>query len=266
MSKIDGAIHEIHQMNQMAEEDQWMNRIHPLVKVLLTVIFIFITVSFHKYDLSGVLSMAIYPFILFVVGDISIGKAISRLRIVLPVVCVVGLFNPFFDKEIITYLGGIGISGGVISMLSLMVKGCLSVLAAYLLIATTTIEKICYALRMLHVPKMIVTQILLIYRYITVLLKEVNRVTQAYTLRAPGQNGVHFKAWGSLVGQMLLRSMDRADDVYASMCLRGYTGEFDYGMKKGISASSVLYFLVWTLVLILLRLFPLFKIVGGLFL
>lgn len=265
MSKIDGAIHEIHQMSQMAEEDQWMNRIHPLVKVLLTVIYIFITVSFHKYDLSGVISMAIYPFILFVLGDISIGKAISRMRLVLPVVCVVGLFNPFFDKEIVTRLGGIAISGGVISMLSLMVKGCLTVLAAYLLIATTTIEKICYALRMIHVPKIVVTQILLIYRYITVLLKEVNRVTQAYALRAPGQNGVHFKAWGSLVGQMLLRSMDRADDVYASMCLRGYNGNFEYGMEKGISFSSILFFFVWLVVLIGLRLFPLFQIVGGLF-
>ncbi|GAA6410214.1 ABC transporter ATP-binding protein [Blautia hominis] len=110
-------------------------------------------------------------------------------------------------------------------MITLMMKGVFTVLASYLLIATTSIEKLCYVFRLLHIPKILVTQILLTYRYITVLLGEVNRITQAYSLRAPKQKGVHFKVWGSLSGQLLLRSMDRATMVYESMTLRGYNGE-----------------------------------------
>ncbi|MDY4970728.1 MAG: energy-coupling factor transporter transmembrane component T, partial [Lachnospiraceae bacterium] len=68
-------------------------------------------------------------------------------------------------------------------MFTLILKGIFTVLAAYLLIATTTIEKICYALHLLHVPGILITQFLLTYRYVTVLLKEVNRITQAYSLR-----------------------------------------------------------------------------------
>ena len=42
----------------------------------------------------------------------------------------------------------------------------------------------------------------------------------AYALRAPGEKGIHFRAWGSLLGQLLLRSVDRAQLVYESMLLR----------------------------------------------
>lgn len=265
MSNISDAIYEIEHMSRMAEQDRWVNRIHPLVKLFLTILFIFLVVSFHKYDFLGVISMAIYPLVIFMIGELSIKDAIRRLRIVLPLVCVVGVFNPFFDREIVTYVGGIGFSGGVLSMLSLMLKGILTVLASYILIATTTIEKICYAMRLIHIPKILVTQILLIYRYITVLLMEVKRVTQAYALRAPGQKGVHFSAWGSLVGQLLLRSMDRADDVYESMCLRGYQGEFLLDEKCAIRGKDIAFFLLWGAVFVLFRLFPVFKIVGGLF-
>ena len=49
---------------------------------------------------------------------------------------------------------------------------------------------------------------------------------QAYSLRAPNQKGIHISAWGSFLGQLLLRSMDRAQELYYSMLLRGFRGEF----------------------------------------
>ena len=63
---------------------------------------------------------------------------------------------------------------------------------------------------------------MLVYRYIIVLLKEIERMTDAYSLRAPGQTGLHYKVWGTMVGQLLLRSMDRAEELCRSMELRGF--------------------------------------------
>ena len=80
-------------------------------------------------------------------------------------------------------------------MATLMLKGVFAVLASYLLILTTSMESICYALRLLHVPKIMVTMVLLIYRYVIVLLKEAERISQAYSLRAPAQKGIHYRAW-----------------------------------------------------------------------
>ncbi len=265
MSKISNAIYEIHHMDTIAARDQWMNQIHPLVKFVLTIVYIAVVVSFSKYDLIGLMGMVIYPIAGFILADLSFFDSLKRLRIVLPLVCLIGIWNPFFDHTTLQ-IGDLTVSGGVISMLTLIFKGVFAVLASYLLIATTTIEKICYSLHLLHLPEILITQFLLTYRYVTVLLEEVNRITQAYALRAPNQNGIHFKVWGSLTGQVLLRSMDRANAVYESMLLRGYQGNFSY-IGRGIkwSVQDVVYLLIWLAVITVFRQFPIFLVVGNIF-
>lgn len=265
MSKLNKAIYEIRCMDDLANQNKWVNLIHPLVKLIVTLIYIVTVVSFYKYNLTGLIGMTIYPIVLFLTGDISFKDSIRRLRIVLPVVCFVGLFNPFLDRESLVPLYGVSLSGGMISMMTLMLKGILTVLASYLLIVTTTIEKICYAMRMMKIPKIFVTQVLFIYRYVTVLLNEANRITQAYSLRAPGQKGLHFKVWGSLMGQLLLRSMDRAEEIYEGMCLRGYNGEFYHAYNIKCKAKDYRYLTIWLGVFGILRWAPVLEIVGNLF-
>ena len=263
MSKIRNAIYEIHHMDALAERDQWVNMLHPLVKFALTVAYISIVVSFNKYDIIGLAGMAVYPIALFILADLSFKDSLKRLRIVLPLVCFIGIFNPFFDKVPVEIFG-IRMTAGVLSMLTLMMKGIFTVLASYLLIATTTIEKLCYAFRLIHIPKIMVTQVMLTYRYVTVLLEEVNRITQAYSLRAPKQKGVHYKVWGSLTGQLLLRSMDRAGIVYESMVLRGYNGTFDYvGEKITWKWQDIFYLVFWLSLFILFRNVPVMIVVGN---
>lgn len=244
MNKLHDAVHEIKTVDQLAREDRWVNRIHPLIKLLITFFYIGLLVSIPKYQLQKMVLMAIYPFAMFALGDINVLQGIKRLRIILPLVCIVGIFNPFYDRSVIMNIGSIRISGGVVSMVVLMLKGVFAVLAGYLLVVTTTVEKICMAFRQLHVPKMLVTQFMLSMRYVTVLLEEAGRMMQAYSLRAPGQKGVHFKVWGPMIGQLLLRSMDRAQVLYESMCLRGYDGEFEMGGTRGIRAQDGIYAII----------------------
>lgn len=265
MSKMNQAVCGIRKLDELAAKDRWVNKLHPLVKLFLTVVYIILVVSFPKYDLAGLAGMAVYPIVVFIIGEISFRDAVYRMRVVLPLVCVVGIFNPVFDRKIILNIGNIAVSGGVISMCTLMGKGIFSVLASYLLMVSTSIEKICYALRLLHVPKLLVTQILLTYRYISLLLSEASRMTQAYALRAPGQRGIHFKAWGSLAGGLLLRSMDRAENVYESMCIRGYCGEFYYGERIKLCGKDVIYLLFWTVIFLVLRFLPAMEMFGRLF-
>jgi cobalt/nickel transport system permease protein len=244
-----------------------MNKLHPLGKLLVCALYIVLVASFGKYDLQGLILMAIFPVFGFVVGELSFREGLYRMRVVLPLVIFVGAFNPFFDKGVLFYIGGtakeisqvaggtglaIPVTGGVISMLVVMLKGFLAVLSAYILIATTSIEEICYALRKLHIPKIIVLVILLIYRYFGLMGNEADRIATAYQLRAPSQKGINYKAWGTLVGQWLLRSMDRAGNVYDSMLLRGFNG--DYRVKtRGFSSRDMAYSLIWMALFVFLR-------------
>lgn len=229
-----------------------MNDLHPLGKLLLSVLYILAAVSVDKYNLEQLIIFAIYPAFGFIVGELSVKEGLYRMRLILPLVIFVGIFNPFFDKSIVFYLGTIPVTGGVISMLTLMLKGFYSVLSAYILIATTSIDDICYALRCIHVPRMIVIVILLIYRYFGIMAAEADRIVTAYKLRAPSQNGIHYKAWGTLVGQWLLRSMDRAGIVYESMLLRGFKGDFNLEKKK-TKVTDVLYPALWGVIFVFIR-------------
>ena len=228
MSKITGTISEIHKLQKQAQLSTPLTSLHPLAKLLMTMAYIVTLMSLGKYALFKLLVLASYPLLGFYWGRISLSQALWRLRLILPLVACVGIANPFFDKHII-YWGDFAIRAGYLSFFSLLLKGVLAVLASYLLIATTTIEQICHALRLLQLPKLLVTQLLLSYRYLTLLLEQADTIAQAYALRAPKQKGVHFKVWGSLAGQLLLRSIDRANNLYDSMLLRGYQGEYYYG-------------------------------------
>ena len=250
MEKIDAAVAELREMDDLAALESPVHSLHPLAKLLTTFIYIFVTVSFDKYDLSGLIVMLVYPVLMFQASGIKMSTCFYKLRIVLPLVCAVGLFNPFFDKAPMLSIGALTVSGGVISMITLMMKGVFSLMASFIFVSTTSLDAICAALRKIHIPSVIVTLLLLTFRYVTVMMEEVSVMTTAYMLRAPGQKGINYKAWGSFLGQLLLRSMDRSEELYSSMLLRGFNGEFSYAdVPKGrladwlfTIAASVLFF------------------------
>lgn len=264
MSKINNALYEIEKLDDTAKKKGWLNEINPTIKLFVTILYITLVVSFEKYDILKLLAMALYPLVIFSLGDVSFKDAMHRLRFVLPFVAIIGIFNPIFDRETATIIHGIHISAGWISFINLVVKGFLTVFATYFLVATTTFEKICYSLRKIHIPKIIVTQILLMYRYIFVFVSEVKKITLAYSLRAPNQKGVHFKAWGSLVGNLLIHTFDRAQNLYDSMCLRGYDGDFPIQAYNKVNYRDILFLIILSGCFICFRIFPIFEIVGHL--
>lgn len=253
MSSIEKNIRELNRLQDLQQRSHWMNDLHPLGKLLISVLYIFLVASIDKYDIVSLILMSVYLVFAFLIGELSLKDGLYRMRLIIPLVVFIGIFNPFFDKDIVLYIGNIGVSGGVLSMITLFIKGMYSVLSAYVLIATTSIDDICYALRVIKVPKIIVIVIMLIYRYFDVMALEAQRITTAYSLRAPSQKGIHYKAWGALVGQWLLRSMDRAEMVYESMLLRGFNGEFAFKKRK-LKPADIIYPVVWACILVVIKL------------
>lgn len=229
-------------MEMEARGEGLIQSLNPLSKLLVTVFYLVILLSFHKYDLTGVLLMGVYPVLMFTLGGIPVRPMWRRMIIILVPVCLVGIANPFFDR-----------TGGWISMLTLLLKGLFAVAATYLLMVTTPMDDLCRALRKLHVPAILVTVIMLIYRYLSVFLEEVGRIRTAYLMRAPGQKGVHFKVWGPLAGMLLLRSMDRSEAVYQSMTLRGFRGEFPFGQDRPFTRRDLIYVLPGIIVPLIIR-------------
>ena len=262
MEKIDHAISEIREMDELAAMSSPVHKLHPTAKLVATAVYILFVVSFGKYDLGSLFVLVLYPILMFACSGISVRTCFRKMKIGLLLVLAVGIWNPLLDREPMLYLGGIAVSGGVISMLTLMLKGTLCLMASFLLAATTGMDSVCAALRDLHFPGMIVTLLLLTYRYISVMMEEVSVMTTAYKLRAPGQKGIRFSAWGSFLGQLFLRSVDRAQEIYDSMQQRGFDGEFRYVRREQAKTTDYIFVIVSVCLFAACRFFPVTDWIG----
>jgi len=240
MSNIMNSLYNMRILDDLARQETVIHKLYPLVKLLTTVSYLTVVISFGKYDIGGLLPFLLYPSMVFALAEIPLKPIFMRILLVSPFIIGIGVLNPFFDDQSF-FLGGTEISRGWVTFLSLLIRSGLTVTAALLLIATTGMDRLGGALRMLRIPRIFVLQLLLTYRYISVLMEEVARTLRAYSLQAPQQKGIHRSAWGSLAGQLILRTFDRAQRIYEAMCLRGFTGEYRTGGFKEISAWDLAY-------------------------
>jgi len=230
MADFTGSLYKLRQMDEMARGKSIIHKIHPLIKCIVTLIYIVTTVSFSRYEILSILPLVVYPVIIISLSEIPAWFILKRVLIVSPFILFLGILNPIFERTPVN-IGGIVISAGYITFISLIIKSFLTVFASLLLVCTAGMDNIAASLRIMHVPKIIVMVILLTYRYIFILTEETARIVRAYHLRAPGQKGIKSSSWGSLAGQLLLRTFDRAEKVYESMSLRGFKGEYNTGVK-----------------------------------
>ena len=123
MNTMETALHELSEMDELASRSSPVHKLGPTAKLISTIIYIAAVMSFGKYRLSALIPMLLWPVLLFQLSGIPVRTCFYKLRIVLPLVLAMGLFNPFFDREPMLYLGSAAVSGGVIAMLTLMLKG-----------------------------------------------------------------------------------------------------------------------------------------------
>ena len=107
--------------------------------------------------------------------------------------------------------------------LSSLLKSNLCVFAMLLLTWTTPFHDILQELRRLRLPSVMLTTLALMYRYLPVLGEETRRMLRARASRTFSQRRVAI--WHDLaliIGQLFIRSADRAERIYLAMCARGW--------------------------------------------
>jgi cobalt/nickel transport system permease protein len=263
MSKVMDSLYNLGFMEELAKKETIIHRLHPTAKLITTVIYLAALISFGRYEIGGLLTFVFYPVLVFSLAELPVAPILKRVLLIEPLIIGIGILNPLFDNYTVI-VAGLAVSRGWITFLSIFIKCGLTVIASILLIATTGIDKLAVAMRMLYIPKIFVLQLLLTYRYISVLMEEVSRMLRAYSLRAPGQKGIEIKAWGSFAGQLLLRTFDRAQRVYESMSLRGFTGEFNTGNILKVSFKDYAYLVLWSLFFIIARICNIPMLIGSL--
>jgi cobalt/nickel transport system permease protein len=264
MASIDGAVIDFKRLDLLATGDSTIHRLDARVKVLVTLAYIIAIVSFGKYELAAMLPFVNYPIAMAVSGNLPAGYIARKAAVVIPFALVVGMFNPLFDREIVTRLGPLAISGGWLSCLTIVVRAVLTVGAAAILVAVTGFPAICRALEQLGMPQAFAVQLLFLYRYIFVLTEEGLRASRARELRSFGNKSLSMRSYSSLVSHLLLRTWQRAERIHMAMLARGFDGQFRTRQPSHFGQPEAVFILGWFSLFILLRLYNLPHLIGAL--
>ena len=156
---------------------------------------------------------------------------------------------------------------GLRRFLTIMAGSWLSVQVALLLAFTTPFHDLVDALRELRLPRILISIISFMYRYIAVLTDEGSRMIRARDSRSAlgegrGGGSIRWRATvtGRMVGSLFLRAYERSERIYAAMQARGFEGEFRHLRTRSLARVEVAGLAV------LLALFALYEVIAILWL
>jgi cobalt/nickel transport system permease protein len=181
-----------------------------------------------------------------------------------PVVALaaLGSANLFFEPGIAAHIFEIPITAGFLSWASIILRAAFSISLVLLLVASTGISDLAAALFRLRVPREFVSTLVLLYRYLFVLSEEACSMNIARLSRSFGKRGFEITTASRMIGNLLLRSLARADRVHATMLARGFSqssfGNHHFCWTRGDTiflATSVFFFTI-------IRLVPVPEILG----
>lgn len=236
---------DVARMDDLARLDTPVHRIDARAKILVTFAFIVVVMSFPRQALSALTPFALFPALLLALGRIPARTVTRKVLLALPFALAVGIFNPLVDRQPVLAVGPWLVSGGWVSLASLVMRFCLTVAAALALVACTGMDRLALALGQLGVPRAFVVQLLFFNRYLFVVADEAGRALRAAALRADGRRTLSLRAYGPLVGHLLLRSLDRAGRVHRAMLARGFDGEVRVRQPSSFGATDALFVAAW---------------------
>jgi len=213
-------------------------RLDARVKIIITLAFVVImAISVNDKPIR------IIPFFLFVamLALISRISASALLRRVLPAI-------PFFFFASLV----LGFSKGSQAAAAAFLKAFLSVLSVIILISTTRFSNLLKGLEGLKMPRILVSMISFVYRYLFIIADEYGHIKIARESRNfGGSKRWQWRAIGHSVGTLFLHSYERGERVYSSMVSRGYDGNIRTIGTKKIRSGDII-FAVASLVYLLL--------------
>jgi cobalt/nickel transport system permease protein len=214
-----------------------LHRLDPRVKVSLTVAFILGNALLPD---ASWLALGLAWFLLLVANDqsrLGLWFTFRRSFLALPfaLAALSAIFSPLGDPVFSFSVANITLTVtdfGLVRFAGILIRAWLSVQAAILLVAVTPFPDILHALEHLRMPRLLITIISFLYRYLFVLTDEVLRLLRARAARSAGMTGqksgggLFWRAQvaGNMAGQLFIRSYERSDRIYNAMLSRGYTG------------------------------------------
>ncbi len=222
--------------------------------LLVTAIFILAVVSVPKFNLTAVAALGAFPVYLCTSSGIPPGRISGRLLKLSPFILFMAAGNILFDRAPVMELMGASVTGGMLSATVILAKTMVTLAALLSLTHTMPFHRMCRALSALRLPEVLVTQLILLYRYSSLLQQEAASMQKARDLRSFGRRGKELRRTAPLLGSLLLRTTGRAERIYKAMNARGFSGNLTFQKPEAFTARELAFAGLWALGFMTVRL------------
>jgi len=237
-----------------------------LIIVLINIIFI-VSIAKGRYAVMALFGLlAILVMVLF---KPDYRKMPRRIFTVFLYPLSVSIFIPFINPgnvlaELDLRLFSITITdNGLTIFITVLIKSFLSILLVSSLMLSIDEKELFYGLRKIKVPRIMVSIMFLMYRYVFLIREESRTGQMAINARVFKRSYYTInRRLAYLMGNLFIKSFDRAENIYRSMESRGFTGEFHItGRTPKSSNLSITFLLTFIIIPVSLKIVELTRIV-----
>lgn len=191
-----------------------LHNLNPKLKIIFLIVFLLCIVLTPITYKLWFLFYGLFSVILICLSKIPLSFILERLANVIPFIILVSL-SALFRKQ------------GYVFFAACVLKTTLATLLTLLVSSTTRFTKILEALKKLGLPELFIYLLSFMYRYSFLLEDQFLRTQRAYASRSVTKQGglAKVKILSNILGNIFIRTYERAERVYLAMCARGYSNE-----------------------------------------
>jgi cobalt/nickel transport system permease protein len=231
-------------LDALSARDVPLARFDPRAPLLVTLLLCILVASFPPGEVVALVPFLLWPVVLASLASVPARPFFRALLVPLPFVLLAALPALFVEP---------GSAGRAIAA-SVLLRFVLTATSALLLAAVWGLPALAWSMGRLGAPAVLVTQLLVLWRYLFVLGEEALQMDRARSMRSFGRRGHELALAGPFLGTLLLRSQDRAERIDRALRARAFTGSFPALRPWRFGGGAAAFLVLSAAVLVLFRL------------
>ncbi|MBP1969464.1 cobalt/nickel transport system permease protein [Virgibacillus natechei] len=207
---------------------KWAFSWEPRAKLLAAIFFIFGVISLTTPSIAA--GAYLISIIAILLSGVSFTLLLKRYLIILPFLLLMTV--PLLFGQGLSYT-----SDNLSFATLIFIKAFTSMTIITIVLDSQSLDQFMNGLAGLKIPSVMITVLILSYRYVFLFLDDIQKMQTAAKSRF-FNGGVRIrslKVYGQLTGMLLIRSLDRADRMYQAMASRGFNGRLRFKESQKIT-------------------------------
>ena len=219
------------------DEKTLLNKIHPVVRLILP--FIFVIPFLLIEEIYLIYSYIIITLIFSVIFRLNLVRIFMRMKSVLPFILIITIFLPLYIGETVIYQFYIGITINIYKeglyrafFLFMRIFGASFIFMSFF--SSLTYSEFIEALTSLRLPAFFVGSFIIMLHYIPIIAGANKKILEAQELRGKKITNYweRLKVHAFIMGKSLVWNMERSEILYESLKMRGFSGELTFAPRK----------------------------------